>query len=224
MKQKPSHLLNTRGKRTSRARLARVFEAFGECFLLIVLPEDPIRVHGPPQDQVHRHLLGAASIWFSTQLLGDGKDVTQLALSGQFSPILFSSCWALKPLARSRAWGAMRRKSVHAAWSVRFISAGAVLAATTQGPISAEVVMMELTGHDRACVVPTVIAIDAATVVARTIGPRSNYDARFTYQELRDADGEAPERDWVCAVCSRITRRGVVLRREEPASEHEAST
>jgi H+/Cl- antiporter ClcA len=64
------------------------------------------------------------------------------------------------------------------------IGAGAVLAATTQGPISAAVLMIELTGHDRAFLLPMLIAIVTATLVARTIDPRSIYDARLTDEEL----------------------------------------
>jgi H+/Cl- antiporter ClcA len=49
------------------------------------------------------------------------------------------------------------------------LGAGAVLAATTQGPISTVVLMMELTGRDRSFVVPLLLAVAAATLVARTI-------------------------------------------------------
>jgi H+/Cl- antiporter ClcA len=64
------------------------------------------------------------------------------------------------------------------------IGAGAVLAATTQGPISAVVLMMELTGRDRSFIVPLLLAVAAATLVARTIEPRSIYDARLTDEEV----------------------------------------
>jgi H+/Cl- antiporter ClcA len=44
--------------------------------------------------------------------------------------------------------------------------------------------MIELTGHDRAFLLPMLIAIVTATLVARTIDPRSIYDARLTDEEL----------------------------------------
>jgi len=64
------------------------------------------------------------------------------------------------------------------------IGAAAVLAATTQGPISTVVLMMELTGRDRSFIVPLLLAVDTATVVARSIEPRSVYDARLTDDEI----------------------------------------
>jgi len=67
------------------------------------------------------------------------------------------------------------------------LGAAAVLAATTQGPISTVVLMMELTGRDRSFIVPLLLAVATATLVARTIELRSIYDARLT-------DGEVEER------------------------------
>ena len=63
--------------------------------------------------------------------------------------------------------------------------AAAVLAATTHGPISAVVLVMELTGRDRSFVLPLLVAVVMATVVARTLDPRSIYDARFTKREIQ---------------------------------------
>ena len=66
------------------------------------------------------------------------------------------------------------------------VGAGAVLAATTQGPISAAVLMIEMTGHDRAFIVPMLVAVVVATLIARTIDPRSIYDARLSDEELAE--------------------------------------
>ena len=65
------------------------------------------------------------------------------------------------------------------------LGAGAVLAATTQGPISTVVLLMELTGRDRS-VHPAADSESAglAILVARTIEPRSIYDARLNDEEL----------------------------------------
>jgi chloride channel protein, CIC family len=65
------------------------------------------------------------------------------------------------------------------------LGAGAVLAATTHGPISAVVLIMELTGRDRSFIVPLLLAVGTATMVARTLDSRSIYDARFTDQEMQ---------------------------------------
>ena len=64
------------------------------------------------------------------------------------------------------------------------LGAGAVLAATTQGPISTVVLMMELTGRDRSFILPLLLAVGTATLVARSIEPRSIYDARLTEDEI----------------------------------------
>jgi chloride channel protein, CIC family len=44
--------------------------------------------------------------------------------------------------------------------------------------------MMELTGHDRSFVLPLLLIVGTATLVARTIEPRSIYNARLTDEEL----------------------------------------
>jgi CIC family chloride channel protein len=76
------------------------------------------------------------------------------------------------------------------------IGAGAVLAATTQGPISAVVLIMELTGRDRSFVAPLLLAVVIATLVSRMIEPRSIYDARLTDEQIaqRQKLREPPQR------------------------------
>ena len=64
------------------------------------------------------------------------------------------------------------------------MGAGAVVAATTQGPISAVILMMELTGRDRSFILPLLLAVGTATLVARSIESRSIYDARLTDEEI----------------------------------------
>jgi len=153
-------------------------------------------------------LLGVVSIWFP-QLLGNGKDVSQLAFTNQVAPALLVALLVLKPAAtvlcmRSGAPGGLFTPSLTVgallggvlghAWSwvwpgtppgmFAVLGAGAVLAATTQGPISTVILMMELTGRDRSFIVPLLLAVAAATLVARTIEPRSIYDARLTDEEV----------------------------------------
>jgi H+/Cl- antiporter ClcA len=153
-------------------------------------------------------LLGVASIAFP-QLLGNGKDIAQLAFTDQVTLPLMLALLCLRPLATvmclgsgapgglftpSLAMGALLGGVLGYLWTwlwpgvphdvFAVIGAAAVLAATTQGPISAVVLMMELTGHDRSFVVPLLLAVVTATLVARTIEPRSIYDARLTDAQL----------------------------------------
>ena len=153
-------------------------------------------------------LLGAVSIWFP-QVLGNGRDISQLAFTNQVAPALLLILLVLKPAMillciRSGAPGGLFTPSLTVgallgavlghAWSwlwpgvplglFAVLGAGAVLAATTQGPISTVVLLMELTGRDRSFILPLLLAVGSATLVARTIEPRSIYDARLTDQEI----------------------------------------
>jgi H+/Cl- antiporter ClcA len=155
-------------------------------------------------------LLGAESIPFP-QVLGNGRDVSQLAFTGQVSTLLLGSLFLLRPLATvlclgsgapgglftpSLAIGAMLGGLLGVPWSwlwpgvppglFAVVGAGAMVAATTQGPISAVVLMMELTGFARAGVLPLLLAVTGATLIARTIEPRSIYDARLTDDQVRE--------------------------------------
>jgi H+/Cl- antiporter ClcA len=153
-------------------------------------------------------LLGAISILFP-QLLGNGKDIVQLAFANQIAPALLLLLLFLKPAATtmclgsgapgglftpSLALGALLGGVLGHIWSLLWpsaqpglsaiVGAGAVLAATTQGPISAVVLIMELTGGDRSFIAPVLLAVVMATLVARTIEPRSIYDARLTDEQV----------------------------------------
>lgn len=154
-------------------------------------------------------LLGVVSIWFP-QVLGNGRDISQLAFTNKAAPLLLLAILALKPAAivmctRSGAPGGLFTPSLTVgamlggvlgyAWSwvwpgvppglFAVIGAGAILAATTQGPISTIVLLMELTGQYRSFVLPLILAVGAATIIARTIEPRSIYDARLTDDEVK---------------------------------------
>jgi H+/Cl- antiporter ClcA len=155
-------------------------------------------------------VLGAVSIPFP-QLLGNGRDVAELAFTGQLSPLLLGALFLLRPLATvcclgsgapgglftpSLAIGAMLGGLLSVAWSwlwpgvppglFALAGSAAMLAATTQGPISAVVLMMELTGFARAAILPLLLAVTTATLIARTIEPRSIYDARLSDTQVRD--------------------------------------
>ncbi len=153
-------------------------------------------------------LLGVVSIWVP-QVLGNGRDISQLAFMNQAAPLLLLTLFLLKPAAtvlcmRSGAPGGLFTPSLTVgallgailghAWSwlwpgvppglFAVLGAGAVLAATTQGPISTVVLMMELTGRYRSFILPLLLIVGIATLVARTIEPRSIYDARLTDEEV----------------------------------------
>ncbi len=64
------------------------------------------------------------------------------------------------------------------------LGAGAVLSATTQGPISADVLMLELTGRDRSFILPLILIAALSTLIARSVEPRSIYDARLSDEQI----------------------------------------
>jgi len=153
-------------------------------------------------------IVGVVSVWFP-QILGNGKDVSQLLFTGGLAPLLVLSLLFLKPAATilcmrsgapgglftpSLTFGALLGATLGHAWSwlwpgvppgfFALLGAGALLAATTQGPISALVLMMELTRRDRSFILPMLVVAGIATLVARSIEPRSIYDARLTDEEV----------------------------------------
>jgi CIC family chloride channel protein len=155
-------------------------------------------------------IVGVVSIWFP-QILGNGKDISQLLFTNQVAPLLLLALLALKPAATalcirggipgglftpSLTAGALLGAVLGHAWSwwwpgvspglFAILGAGAVVAATTQGPISAVVLMMELTGRDRSFMLPLLVIVGTATLIARSIEPRSIYDARLTDEQLEE--------------------------------------
>jgi chloride channel protein, CIC family len=143
------------------------------------------------------------------QLLGNGKDIAQLVFVDQIPFALLLALLVLKPAATvlclgsgvpgglftpSLALGALLGAVLGHACSwlwpemqpalAAVIGAGAVLAATTQGPISAVVLIMELTGQDRSFIAPLLLSVVIATLVSRMIEPRSIYDARLTDEQI----------------------------------------
>jgi CIC family chloride channel protein len=153
-------------------------------------------------------LLGALSIAFP-QLLGNGKEISQLAFTDQVAPLLMVALLVLRPLVTvmclgsgvpgglftpSLALGALLGGVLGIAWSWAWpgvppglfavLGAAGVLAATTHGPISSIVLIMELTARDRSFMLPLLVVVVTATIVARTVEQRSIYDARLTDQEI----------------------------------------
>ena len=157
-------------------------------------------------------LLGATSIAFP-QLLGNGRDVAELAFTGRVAPLLLLALLLLKPAASllcltsgtpgglftpSLAFGALLGGVLGYPWSLLWpeappglfavLGAAAVVAATTQGPVSTVVLVVELTGHARSFILPLLLMVTIATLTARLIDARSIYDARLTDEELRRRD------------------------------------
>ncbi len=155
-------------------------------------------------------LLGALSIPLP-QLLGNGRDVAQQAFTGQVTPLLLAALVLLRPAVTllclgsgapgglftpSLAMGALLGGALGVPWAwlwpgvppglFALVGAGAMLAATTQGPISAVVLIMELTGYARAAILPLLLAVATATLIARTIEPRSIYDARLSDEQVNE--------------------------------------
>ncbi len=154
-------------------------------------------------------VVGTVSIVFP-QILGNGKDIAQLAFANQVAPSLLIILLLLKPAATvlclgsgvpgglftpSLALGALLGGVLGHVWSwflpgvppglFALLGAAAVLAGTTHGPVSAIVLMMELTGLDRSFALPLLLVVVSATLTARTMDRRSIYDARFTDKEVR---------------------------------------
>jgi H+/Cl- antiporter ClcA len=154
-------------------------------------------------------VLGFLSVSYP-QLLGNGRDVSQLTFTGAIAPMTLLVLLILKPLATisctasgipgglftpSLTIGALLGALLGHGWEYvwpgtplglyAILGAGAILAATTQGPISTIVLMMELTGKDRTFILPLILSVVIATLIARTIEPRSIYEARLTDSEVQ---------------------------------------
>jgi chloride channel protein, CIC family len=102
------------------------------------------------------------------------------APGGLFTPTLASGALAGALLGELWLW-------VHPGGEIglfALLGAGAMLAATTQGPLSSLVLMMELTGQARAFALPMLLAIILANATARNIEQRSVYEARLTDEEV----------------------------------------
>jgi CIC family chloride channel protein len=138
------------------------------------------------------------------QLLGNGKDIVQLAVVGKVSLGLLAILFLLKPLVTAGAIssgapgglftptfaiGVLFTGFAGSAWShlwpgaatgsYALIGGGAFLAAAMQGPLSGTVLVLELSQHLDALMVPTLIAVALATIVARRLGASSIYSARL---------------------------------------------
>ena len=147
--------------------------------------------------------LGALAVQYP-QLLGNGKELAQVVFVGELSVGLLAVLLVLKPLVTAACLGSGAPGGLFTptlvlgvlfgallghAWTVLWpgspigsyalIGGGAVLAAAMQGPLSATVLMLELTHSTGSLTVPLLLAAGIATVVARLLGAPSIYSARL---------------------------------------------
>lgn len=148
-------------------------------------------------------LLGVVSIKYPA-LLGNGKEIVQVGALGGLTLSVAAPLLALKPLATSSCLGAgalgglftptlsigvLLAGVLEGIWShiwpgtapgsYSLIGGAAFLAAAMQGPLSAIVLVLELTRHFDLLMAPTLIAVTEATVVARRLRAPSIYSARL---------------------------------------------
>jgi CIC family chloride channel protein len=156
--------------------------------------------------------LGAIAIAYP-QLLGNGKDLVQQVFTNHLGLALLAVLLVLKPLTTAAClgsgapgglftptltlgvlFGALLGKGWVALWpgaeigSYAIIGGAAVLAASMQGPLSAVVLMLELTHTADGLMVPILLAVAEATIVARVLGAPSIYSARLQPR----GDGRGP--------------------------------
>ncbi len=148
--------------------------------------------------------LGVVAIAYP-QLLGNGKNVVQLAFIGRLSVTLLAVLFVLKPIATAACLGSgapgglftpvlcygvllggLLGEGFSQIWpgapagSYAIIGGAAVLGAAMQGPLAAVVLLLELTHHADALMVPILLAVVEATVLARLLGASSIYSARLS--------------------------------------------
>ncbi len=163
------------------------------------------------------------------QMLGNGRDLVQLAFAGTLPLALAAGLALLRPLGTAACLGAGTPGGLFTptltvgallglagggawAWAVpraamllglappdpgalgayAMVAAGALLAATTQGPVSAIVLLLELTRRLDTLMVPLMLAVAGAVVVARRLEGRSVYSGRIHMAHARaEATGRA---------------------------------
>ena len=159
--------------------------------------------------------LGAASIAFP-ELLGNGKDAVQVAYEDGFAVTLLLLLPVLKLLATCGCLGSGAQGGLFTptmmigallgglfghAWngiwpgasmgSCSVIGSCAFLAAATQAPISSLVLVLELTRHVDATMVPMLLAVVGSMLVSRQFESRSVYSLRFHARQSEAAPSES---------------------------------
>jgi len=147
--------------------------------------------------------LGLVSLAYP-QLLGNGKDLVQIVYTDRLAVPLLLALVVLKPLATASclgsgtpgglftptiACGSLLGGVLGLGWDwvwpgasiggYALIGSGAVLAAATQGPVSAIVLLLELTRRIDTLMVPLLLAVAGAVWIARQFEQRSIYSGRI---------------------------------------------
>ena len=166
-------------------------------------------------------LLGLLSFLYP-QLLGNGRDLSENAFLGGFGISSIAILMCLKPLVTAASWGSGASGGMFTPttsygalvgalaghlWSLAWpgvpagayalVGATAVLAAAMAAPLSAVVLMIELTRHLPSLVVPVLLAVGGATLTARLMGGGSVYSVRLPLDEPTSrwtASGDRPAR------------------------------
>jgi H+/Cl- antiporter ClcA len=154
--------------------------------------------------------LGTLAVWLP-QLLGNGRDLAQLAFSGGLTTGLgalllvaktsmvilcirsgipgglFTPSLTIGALAGGLIGSGLAGTGVSVApTAAALLGAAAMVAATTQGPVSTIVLIMEMTDRNRSLLIPVALAVVTATLVARSIDNRSVYEARLSEEQVRE--------------------------------------
>jgi chloride channel protein, CIC family len=147
--------------------------------------------------------LGALALPFP-EILGNGKDVVQRTYLGGFDMPLVAALLVLRPLATAACLGSGAPGGLFTptmtvgallgalfgdlwlslwpgapAGSFAIVGSAAVLAASTQGPVSAVVLVIELTRRLDPLMVPTILAVAGAVLLARLVESSSIYSVRI---------------------------------------------
>ena len=92
------------------------------------------------------------------------------------------------------AWGGLWPGA--SAGSYALVGGAAVLAASMQGPLAAVVLVLELAHRSDTLIVPLLLAVTGATVIARVLGAPSVYSARLgTIGEEAKPEDDGPPLD-----------------------------
>ncbi len=147
--------------------------------------------------------LGGMAVWFP-QLLGNGKSLVQEVFSNQVAPGLVALLFGFKLLAivgclgsgapgglftPTMACGSLLGSCLGSLWarwwpgvppaSFALLGAGAMLAAAMQAPLSAIVMVLELTHRLDSGMVPLMLVVAGASLVTRLFERRSIYTVRI---------------------------------------------
>jgi H+/Cl- antiporter ClcA len=159
--------------------------------------------------------LGLLSLQYP-QLLGNGRGIVQLGITGNIGLGLLVILFLLKPLVTAASvasgspgglftptfavgvllagvggalWGHLWHGGVPGSYAL--IGGAAFLAAAMQAPLAGTVLVLEMTNHFQALMVPTLIAVVLATIISRRFGASSIYSARLRAGGVLDTSPSA---------------------------------